>query len=349
MSSSNRNNRVVDPSRSINVSSPVLILQLNQLLTSLDLSIAVGLITTHRQVTPSLLICILESILSIRLPISTADRDALFSSSATTAAAARVLCMKIFLGVLQSDILQQDVGLGNVDPRKLARTADDETIFVARLLCWYGRRMGLISRTRSDPDARGSPSTLTTVTKRTETSLGRAFSSSESNTSVSGGGVDLTEDVDADGAESPFSGGFSSPELDPPGPRCIHEVPSPSLVLSPSSTRPDVPENSGLGFTSTHSQNTTVRYTGYIECVDEDAEIAAFEEEKRRKARRTGKRRQHAHASAPINGPLAEDRALADQCAAAQARRATLLKDTADMQEELARLQLEEHRHKYGS
>ncbi|KAJ7121554.1 hypothetical protein C8R44DRAFT_876943 [Mycena epipterygia] len=95
-----------------------------------------------------------------------------------------------------------------------AASADD----ITRLLCWYGRRIGLIAQgsradTRNDL---GSPSTLTTITKRTETSPARAFSSSghESNTSM----------------------------------------PSPSLVLSPSSTHPGSVSDVESGFTSKYPQ-----------------------------------------------------------------------------------------------
>ncbi|KAJ7436267.1 hypothetical protein B0H11DRAFT_660277 [Mycena galericulata] len=264
-------NRAVDPSRSINVSSPILILQLNQLLTSLDLPIT---IYSHEQLTPSLLICILESLLSLRLPISPADRDALFSSTTTKV---HCDCMKIFLGVLQADVLQQDVGLSNVDPRRLARGEDTETIFVGRLLCWYGRHKGHIARDPSKKDSRndtGSPSTLTTGTRRTEMSPVRG--EPESNTSVSSGSA------------------HASPHSVPAAPRCIHEVPSPSLVFSPASTRAHPDIASGSGFASLEPwQNTTVRYTGYIQLVDEDAEIAAFE------ARRAAQHALHQRASPP--------------------------------------------------
>jgi hypothetical protein len=40
--------------------------------------------------------------------------------------------MKIFMGVMQSDILKQDVGIGNLDPRRLAEGADEKTIYLRR-------------------------------------------------------------------------------------------------------------------------------------------------------------------------------------------------------------------------
>ncbi|KAJ7080108.1 hypothetical protein C8R44DRAFT_90185 [Mycena epipterygia] len=331
-------NRVLDHSRSINVSSPVLITQLNQLLLSLDIPLT---LESHRYLTPSLLIRILDSFPSVRLPISAEERQAISSSDT-----AKVHCMKIFLGVLQADILHQDVGISHIDPRKLARGADEETIFIARLLCWYGRRTGLIARgsradTRND---RGSPSTLTTVTKRTETSPARAFSSSgqpESNTSVSAGSD----------AEDPERQWPLSPGTVPAAPRCIHEVPSPSLVLSPSSTHPGSMPDVDSGFTSEHPQNTTVRFTGYIERVDEDAEIAAFEAqraaERRRRARRLGKRREQDGPTQDTKlddeDPELEPSAVADLYAATQERHLTLMNRIADVKEKLARLDLDEY------
>ncbi|KAJ7842584.1 hypothetical protein B0H13DRAFT_139587 [Mycena leptocephala] len=360
-----------DPSRSINVSSPVLILQLNQLFASLNLPFTVE---SHSQLTPSLLIGILESLLSDRLPILEQHREALFSSNAY---AGKVHCMKIFLGVLQSDILKQDVGLNNVDPRLLARTADKETIFVARLLCWYGRRRGLISRSASGSDARrtgsevprsysaeipevearnesGSPSTLTT--RRTETSpIYTGLGHPESDTSLS----------------SPSS---SAPQDVVVGPRCIHEVPSPSLVLSPGSYMGDI--DSSLFARELHpgddvesrllapADNTTVRYDGYISLVPEEVEIAAFEarraEERRR--REKGKAKEKAKRTRPLlppgppprtrqapDGDEATPPADAHALAAAQERRMELLRRKAEMLEELARLRVSEYEQLHGS
>ncbi|KAJ7684258.1 hypothetical protein DFH06DRAFT_2664 [Mycena polygramma] len=298
--------RAVDTSRSLNISSPVLILQLNQLLTSLEIPITVE---SHVQLSPALFICILESLLETRLPISQEHRDALFSSNRARANTATIHCMKIFLGVLQSDILQQDVGISRLDPRALAHTEDEETIYIARLLCWYGRRKKLITRPGAAGDGRragsaadprnesGSPSTALTRVGSSPLYTGHR---PESDTSVS------------PATSSPL--GAPSPML--VGPRCIHELPSPSLVLSPASHMDDIdldssvfarearPGNdveSGLFSRLQNSNNmdssvfarearpgndvesqlqnsnTSVRYEGYIEVVDQALEIAAFE------------------------------------------------------------------------
>ncbi|KAK7038318.1 hypothetical protein R3P38DRAFT_2905607, partial [Favolaschia claudopus] len=328
--------RALDPSRSINVSSPVLIIQLNRLLVSLKLPISVD---SHSQLTPSLLICVLESLLSSRLPIPDEHREKLFSSTAS-----KIHCMKIFLGVMQADILKQDVGLSNVDPRRLARGDDDETIFVARLLCWYGRRRGLISRSelgqevesRTRDNESGSPSTLTTRLTATETS----HVLEASDTSISS---------DASTSAAAASPASVAQEV-VVGPRCIHEVPSPSLVLSPVDdiaasafafgALPGDDVESHLFAPSSHT-NSSVRYEGCISLVDEDAEIASFEARRGVGAKAKGKGKQSATTQYIEDE---ETPVSASALAAAQTRRMELLQRKADILEELAQLRLQEYK-----
>ncbi|KAF5321441.1 hypothetical protein D9619_000085 [Psilocybe cf. subviscida] len=85
--------------------------------------------------TPRLLIAILESLLSVRLPITTRHDSDSCDDDAHAQRAARVQSMKIFLGVLETDILQRDVGLSTVDPRRLAEGADEEVFYFAEVLC----------------------------------------------------------------------------------------------------------------------------------------------------------------------------------------------------------------------
>ncbi|KAI0074132.1 hypothetical protein K474DRAFT_90458 [Panus rudis PR-1116 ss-1] len=80
---------------------------------------------------------ILESILRLRLPISEEIRESRDPLS-------KVQAMKIFLGVLENDVLGEDVGLSDVDPRKLASGEWDEVVFIGELLCWLGKKHGLI-------------------------------------------------------------------------------------------------------------------------------------------------------------------------------------------------------------
>ncbi|KAJ7761784.1 hypothetical protein B0H16DRAFT_539255 [Mycena metata] len=283
-----------DSLRSIHLSSPILIVQLNELLVSLELQFTVQ---SHVQLTPALLICILESFLPPDRPLAISDRR---RRKLVTSNTQKVHCIKIFLGVLQ-DMLQKDVGLSKMDPRRLAFGEEEETYFIARLLCWYGRRNGLVSRKhswREVPDM-GSPSTLTTaLTKGTETPLPTEADSETPDTSVS-------------------APSWTGDKAD--GPQCIHEVPSPSLVLSPSSTHPGELESS---FLSDYPQNTTIRRAGYLSLMDEDAEIAAFEE--RRRLQRLGKRPQRdSHDETQlVDNPTPDDGARASE----QERRRNLIK-----------------------
>lgn len=107
-----------------------LVQNLNDLLTSLELPIT---IKTPFDLTPSLLLAILESILRYRLPLSNATRQ-------SENFAAKVEAMKIFLGVLEDDVLQTDIGLSEIDPRRLATGEWDEVVFVGAALCWLGHR-----------------------------------------------------------------------------------------------------------------------------------------------------------------------------------------------------------------
>ncbi|KAJ6508381.1 hypothetical protein C8R45DRAFT_441279 [Mycena sanguinolenta] len=318
-------NRGLDSSRSINISSEVLVMQLNQLLASLNISINLD---SYSQLAPSLLIAILESLMSTRLNISQEHRAALSSSDM-----AKVHCMKIFLGVFQADILKEDVGISQVDPRRLARGEEKETLYVARLLCWYGRHTGRISRRtetrRSARDASLSPSTLTTVTRHTATDVSVVHP--ESNTTVS----------DVDG---PFFDDVLHNVVVVPA-RCIHEVPSPSLVLSPGSHVDEFAES--CLFAPSHT-SSSVRYDGYISVVNEDAEIAAFEA--RRDAQVKGKgKRSHSTRYAPDSSRethgLDVDEVFvdADVLAADDAQIMKLRRRKAELLDKLAQLRLHQH------
>ncbi|KAK0202185.1 hypothetical protein DFS33DRAFT_1059349 [Desarmillaria ectypa] len=219
-----------------------LVYQLNELLTALRIPIP---IQSPTDLTPSLLLAILECFISSRLPLSPGIRQAAVSKSPARRAEAlnaRVQCMKIFLGILETDILKNDdMSLSGIDPRKLAAGEYAEITLVAEALCWVGQRAGLIQAER---DAH-SPSTMTTTT-RTSSLLQTGASIAESNTSI--------------------SNSAATPELSPRStpPRCIHEVPSPlalSLPLFYEETPVRVP----------------VRHTGVIEPVDQDWEVESFE------------------------------------------------------------------------
>ncbi|PBK59722.1 hypothetical protein ARMSODRAFT_1090654 [Armillaria solidipes] len=186
-----------------------------------------------------LLLVILECFLSSRLPLSPSIRQATVSKSPARHAEAlnaRVQCMKIFLGVLETDILKSDdLGPSGVDPRKLTAGEYAEVTLVAGALCWVGQQAGLI---RAERDAH-SPSTMTATT-RTSSLLPTGASVAESNTSISN--VTATPEV--------------SPRTPP---RCIHEVPSPLALSLPLSNEEQAWET---------SVRVPVRYTGTIGPVD---------------------------------------------------------------------------------
>lgn len=107
---------------------------LNALLKGLRLCFVLG---SPSDLTPSMLLAILECILEFRLPLSREIRESKSHFD-------KVEAMKIFLGVLETDIVKMDVGLGDVDPRALARGEEPETVFVGELLCWLGQKSGIL-------------------------------------------------------------------------------------------------------------------------------------------------------------------------------------------------------------
>ncbi|KAK0487872.1 hypothetical protein IW261DRAFT_1558915 [Armillaria novae-zelandiae] len=221
-----------------------LVSELNELLTALRIPIP---IQSPTDLTPSLLLAILECFLSSRLPLSPRLRHAAVSkclTRPTEALNARVQCMKIFLGVLETDILKNDdLGLSGVDPRKLAAGEYAEVTLVAEALCWVGRQGGLV---RAERDVH-SPSEMTATT--CISSLFQTGASvAESNTSIS----NMT----------------ATPEFSPrTPPRCIHEVPSP-LALS----LPLFNEEKAWGT----SMRVPVGHTGTLGLVDDDWEVESF-------------------------------------------------------------------------
>jgi hypothetical protein len=152
-----------------------------------------------------------------------------------------------------------------MDPRRLAQGKDEECLYVARLLCWYGRRCGLIAKPgRSSAGNRTADDTLSTLTTLTPTRQSMSADLPESVTTVSSAG------------RSPEN--IASPSQRP---RCIHEVPSPAFILSPLSPRLTTLPSPTFPSALLAESNTTVRYDGLIQLVDEDAEVAAFEKRRR--------------------------------------------------------------------
>ena len=68
----------------------------------------------------------------------------------------KIEVMKIFLGVLETDIIKMVVGMGDVHPRALARGEELETVFVGELLCRLGQKSGILPLGYEGANARQS-------------------------------------------------------------------------------------------------------------------------------------------------------------------------------------------------
>ena len=282
--------------------------QLNALLASLHLPIP---LMSPTDLTPRLLIAILESLMGMRLPI--AYNHELKDSKRTHAE--KVQAMKIFLGVLETDFLQMDVGISDLDPRRLADGEWQEVLYIAELLCWVGRQAGLVSAVDDDMDVKTpsqpskqllSPksqhdldaeplyhtdSTVTGIERLSERTFSPFLKENGGDSMTS---VNIFEDQDevsfSDTISDVYS--FHRPFTNPP--RCIHQVPSPSLLFSvnpqlPPRDRTPSPDHNCDYHPSVantppieHDHPNTqchkpFRTTGFIQPVDEEAELASFE------------------------------------------------------------------------
>lgn len=125
----------------------LLVQQLNDLLHILNINLSIP-IESPTDLTPSLLMAILESLLGTRIPL---DEYAVTASQAELVESInKVQNMKIFLGVLEHDILGMDVGLSDIDPRRLARGEWDDVVYVAEILCWIGEQLQGAYRTPTE-------------------------------------------------------------------------------------------------------------------------------------------------------------------------------------------------------
>jgi hypothetical protein len=282
-----------------------LVTTLNSLLAVLNLH---GIqIESPEELTPSLLLGILECILQARLPIPQDIRRA-------RDLPAKVEAMKIFLGVLEGDVFQSDVGLADLDPRRLANGEWQETVYIGRILCELARSNGLLP---DDADAAQavirddsppalpylplphlrtlSPSTRSTTTNSMNTGLSMVSSQAEETIT--------TVDVSRTREEDSMDVDTSLP------PRCIHEIGHPpafSLGVPVNEShlgnrgRGGMMDNAGAttsvcdcttrASTSGEARHATVRYTGWIEPADEESEMHSFEASRIHKQRATPRR-----------------------------------------------------------
>ncbi|KIM26562.1 hypothetical protein M408DRAFT_330519 [Serendipita vermifera MAFF 305830] len=105
---------------------------LNILLDNLDIPIE---LESPYDLTPSLLLAVLESTLQSRLPLSDKLRQAHSPQS-------KVEAVKVFLGVLGNDILKLD--LSDIEPRRLARGEWEEVVYVGTLLVRVAKQVGVL-------------------------------------------------------------------------------------------------------------------------------------------------------------------------------------------------------------
>jgi hypothetical protein len=297
-------------------SSSPLVDPLNTLLDRLGLPFVLD---TPLDLTPSLLLAILESLLQSRLPISTSVRE-------SHSDVAKVQAMKIFLGVLETDVLNEDVGLSDIDPRRLAAGEWEEVVFVAELLCWLGKQMGILSAknaSSSRPPGRPLSTADENIVSILETSYVAPPSprSTATNSIVSGFSFhkDYEEsDTTVQSANSQVTEAPRSERLLPDSdhrhqhrsqPQCIHELEDLSFLAQEDEdlsyakaglfshdndeTWDTVDalcdcsqvEGSSTQFYSKDPTTSAVRYNGYIQEVDTDMELRAFEARKATKQR----------------------------------------------------------------
>ncbi|EMD40068.1 hypothetical protein CERSUDRAFT_112281 [Gelatoporia subvermispora B] len=251
-----------------------------------------------------------------RLPIPSNIRESRDFSS-------KVDAMKIFLGVLGNDVIQADVGLSDIDPRRLASGERDEVVLIGEILCWLGMTKGILSedeardvatpqparhpqtRRASGRSSAASPSTHSTITSTNNTRMSIIHQAA--------GSVDTSATSVVSRPPSPLprlgldelteSQSSLSPIAHPVRrrPRCIHEVQEPSFFGDPNQSVHDSRHlasetysycdcSTDIGEPSAASTpRRSVRYTGWIEHAKDDEEIRAFETS-RRSLSRSGSR-----------------------------------------------------------
>jgi hypothetical protein len=282
-------------------SPPTLVPTLNALLAGLSLPFG---LTSPTDLTPSLLLAILESILESRLPIPASIR-------ASRSSLAKVEAMKVFLGVLECDVLpaDEDIGLADLDPRRLADGCWEETVFVGELLCWLGRKRGIIEAMVGDdsegdvdltasmllcpePSYNAELSHITDVPRHPRVASPSTRSTMSAQTDLSMHNAPHTES-DTSMADSEFSNHTETQPHHDTGvshqPHCIHELEDPSYFLGRDGSYASNVDDSMEGLdpdcstqsTSSEEQPPTptpqpIRLKGWIGTVDSELEMKAF-------------------------------------------------------------------------
>ena len=253
--------------------------------------------------TPWMLLAILECILESRLPLSKGVRESKSHFD-------KVEAMKIFLGVLETDIIKMDVGLGDVDPRALARGEEGETVFVGELLCWLGQKSGILPLgfkegvilrpTKGEVDV--AESTEGEVDDEDEDVFGKARDNTVSSNDSPRRDLAATPSTRsslADSANTVLSMvNASHPETDtsvmtmsfddrtvtpPTTPRVFTPQPSHHTTPSPRAIHPAEPQETRIDCRDDVSycdcslkQDIPIEHTGWIRNVDQDGEVRNF-------------------------------------------------------------------------
>ncbi|KAG1732439.1 uncharacterized protein EDB91DRAFT_1151983 [Suillus paluster] len=284
-------------------SPPTLVPTLNALLAGLSLPFR---LTSPTDLAPSLLLAILESILESRLPIPAPIR-------ASRSSLAKVEAMKVFLGVLECDVLpsDEDIGLADLDPRRLADGCWEETVFVGELLCWLGRKRGIIEALVGD-DSEGEVDLTASMLLHPESSYNvelshitdvprhpRVASPSTRSTTTMSAQTDLSmhnvphTESDTSMADSELSDRTETQPLHDTSinhhPQCIHELEDPSYFLEHDASYASNVDESMEELDPDHSTQSTssdeqpptptpqpVRLKGWIGAVDSELEIKTF-------------------------------------------------------------------------
>lgn len=265
---------------------------LNLLLVALHLPLE---LESPQDLTPSLLIALLESLLRTRLPLPFLRSSLLPTRSGSSENDNAVDAIKIFLGVLEHDVIRTDVGLSAVDPRTLARGGWDEVVFVGELLCWFAQSIGIL-----DDGGVETPLPELSTRQRSPTVASTASGSGTSvHSSLSVHGIEksMYTHSSADTSIPSFLLGGSDSSVDDsavmstrtvtpplartPGPRCIHEI---DISLNAYRNEPEefgedehVDDTSYCTCDARAPVPFPVRRAGWISPVDVEREVESFE------------------------------------------------------------------------
>lgn len=285
-------------------------------------------IETPYDLTPSFLLAILESILRDRLPIPSEIRT-------STAQKSKIEMMKILLGVLEDDILEKDIGLSEIDPKRLAAGELDELIFVGQVLCQLGyekltlpRPSDNEDRNKAEEEARAAIRPLSRANTSSNTVDSSYEESETAPTSISNGSVTPTA---------------HQPSPSPPStPKCTHQLEFPEFFFN-GGIRDDSGENKkevtqSLFSYSLESHSISgatqsgagVRHEGLLKRVSELEEIREFESRQGRFSK----------PSSPPSPPKPPKIYNSDKYLYPTQYTLALLRERAELLEELARLKL---------